>query len=342
MKRFTSALLALLMMVSIIPVAVSAETAPIVIDPNTAAIEGSLLEAEEVVYQVTLSGTGSLNVAVMGYSDGQVSIYPQGTDTLLENFSFYGDEAQPDTNMCNAILTAGTYLIKVSAVFFGDEGRYRLSTQFTPYAVNEIEPNIYDTAMPVAEKQVVTGAITLGDELDFFVINVPSKLSVEFTLKSYFNCSAYIYSKDLYKTYASLYTSGTLEQPATDKGTVILTKGTYYIKVDSSSTGMYQLSYKTKLIAPTFKNAKFKNKKKKAILKWSKVAGAKGYEVFRSKKSSTKGFKKIKTLKKTKLTTAMAPLYKRYYFKVRAYKTVNGKKVYSDFCDVFYIYTYRK
>ncbi|MBR1752268.1 MAG: C40 family peptidase [Ruminococcus sp.] len=66
-----------------------------------------------------------------------------------------------------------------------------------------------------------------------------------------------------------------------------------------------------------------------ATLKWKKVKGADGYRIACS---TTKSFKKVRyiTVKgKSKLTIKKLTGGKRYYFKVQAYKTVNGKKRYG-------------
>lgn len=70
---------------------------------------------------------------------------------------------------------------------------------------------------------------------------------------------------------------------------------------------------------------------RKIRVSWKKVSGANGYKVYRSTKKN-KGFKAVKTIKKAKTvkyTTGKLKKGKRYYFKVRAYRTVSGKKVYS-------------
>lgn len=75
---------------------------------------------------------------------------------------------------------------------------------------------------------------------------------------------------------------------------------------------------------------------KKATVTWKKVKGATGYEVYRSRKK-TSGYKKVATAKKAstvKFTSTKLTKNKTYYFKVRTYRTVNGKKVYSDFSKV--------
>ncbi len=85
------------------------------------------------------------------------------------------------------------------------------------------------------------------------------------------------------------------------------------------------------------KSFKAKNVKKKSVkLTWKKVSGANGYVIYRSTKKN-KGFKKIKTITKAKTvkyTNKKLKKGKTYYFKIRAYKTVNGKKVYSKYTSV--------
>ena len=68
-------------------------------------------------------------------------------------------------------------------------------------------------------------------------------------------------------------------------------------------------------------------------LSWQKVKGAERYQIYKAT-SKNGTYKKISTTKKlsslyTGLTTG-----KRYYYKVRAYRTVNGKKVYSGFTNI--------
>lgn len=72
---------------------------------------------------------------------------------------------------------------------------------------------------------------------------------------------------------------------------------------------------------------------KKIKLKLKKVSGAKGYRI---KYSTSKKFKKakIKTIKKTSATLKKIKTTKAYYIKARAYKVVNGKKVWGNWSKV--------
>ncbi len=78
-----------------------------------------------------------------------------------------------------------------------------------------------------------------------------------------------------------------------------------------------------------------KASKKYVKVSWNKVSGADGYRVYRST-SKTSGFSKIKTVKSgaTISCKKKTTRYKKYYYKVRAYKTVNGKKVWGKYSAV--------
>lgn len=73
--------------------------------------------------------------------------------------------------------------------------------------------------------------------------------------------------------------------------------------------------------------------KKKILVSWKRINGVSGYEIYRSSKKA-KGYKKIRTAGRvsiTSYTNKSLTRKKRYYYKVRAYKNVNGRKVYSSY-----------
>ena len=68
---------------------------------------------------------------------------------------------------------------------------------------------------------------------------------------------------------------------------------------------------------------------------WKKIAGASGYTVYIATDKST--YKKVKTITKGSTISYTKTKLKKghtYKFKIRAYKTVNGKKVYSNYSSV--------
>lgn len=71
-------------------------------------------------------------------------------------------------------------------------------------------------------------------------------------------------------------------------------------------------------------------------LTWKRVKDCTGYEIHMSKKKNT-GYKKTATIRKPGKVTCTRKKLKRkktWYFKVRAYKTVNGNTCYGDFSNV--------
>lgn len=80
-------------------------------------------------------------------------------------------------------------------------------------------------------------------------------------------------------------------------------------------------------------NVKLSSQKNAVTIRLGKVKGAQGYEVYCSTKKN-KGFKKITTTKKTSYKNSKLTSGKIYYYKVRAYRKVNGKRVYSSYSKV--------
>lgn len=71
-------------------------------------------------------------------------------------------------------------------------------------------------------------------------------------------------------------------------------------------------------------------------LKWAKVPGANRYQIYRST-SATAGFKRIKTISSgstTSYSDKNTKFNKTYYYKIRAYRTENGKTYYGQWSTV--------
>ncbi|MDY4736879.1 N-acetylmuramoyl-L-alanine amidase [Terrisporobacter sp.] len=121
--------------------------------------------------------------------------------------------------------------------------------------------------------------------------------------------------------------------------TKLATGKTYYYKVRAYRTvdkkRVYS-SYSSIVSAkPVLKTTSIKLTagSKKATIKWEKISGASGYEVYRATSKSGK-YSKIKTITKNSTVSyvnSSLTKNKTYYYKVRAYRTVNGKKIYSSY-----------
>ena len=87
-------------------------------------------------------------------------------------------------------------------------------------------------------------------------------------------------------------------------------------------------------VAPVVKPVQVKKVKVKVksesalIVSWGKVKDADGYEVYRRENNA---WVKVKTTTKTSYTNSKLTASTKYTYKVRAYKVVNGKKVYGAY-----------
>ena len=82
---------------------------------------------------------------------------------------------------------------------------------------------------------------------------------------------------------------------------------------------------------------KIKAAKKAVSVEWKKVSGVKGYQIQVATDKKFKKNKKTVTVKKqktTKTTVKKLKAKKKYYVRMRTYKIVNGKKVYSSWSKV--------
>jgi fibronectin type 3 domain-containing protein len=116
---------------------------------------------------------------------------------------------------------------------------------------------------------------------------------------------------------------------------------TYYYKIRQYRTinggkvyGELSDYVKAKPVPKAVKIKKLKASKGKITITWKKQAKAYGYEIYRSTKASAKG-SKIASVKGTVkyIDTKKIKKKKTYYYRVRAYQLVKGKKVYGAYSE---------
>ncbi len=153
-----------------------------------------------------------------------------------------------------------------------------------------------------------------------------------------------------YAVYRSTSKDGkyTLRKTITSKNTIeftdtgLDTNTTYYYKVrayrmiaDQKKYGSYSeiVCAKSVLSKTTITVS---SKSKKATIKWNKVLGASGYKVYSATSSNgTYSLKKtITSINTLSYTNTNLVSGKTYYYKVRAYRNVNGKVVYGPYSAV--------
>lgn len=159
---------------------------------------------------------------------------------------------------------------------------------------------------------------------------------------------------DGYQIYRSMSKKGTYKKIAdianveqtylVDKN--LSTGKTYYYKIYNYKIveGEKVISNPSSIISvtPSIKMSTLKVKKANLttiLISWGKVDGASGYEIYQSTGKSRK-YKKVGTINKkngTSFSNNKLQKNKEYKFKVRAYRLVNSKKVYSKFSPSIYV-----
>lgn len=171
---------------------------------------------------------------------------------------------------------------------------------------------------------------------------------VKLTVKTYYSAS-FVEETDFF------FDPGPLGDNAAYRSVSVIVKGTKQdeIKDSKPATKPSESATTPSTTQPTTKPSTTKNTetvkpkktsikklskgKKKFTVTWAKVSGVKGYQI---QYSSDKKFKKnnksvtVTKQKTTKATVKKLKAKKKYYVRVRTYKTVNGKKIYSSWSKV--------
>lgn len=171
---------------------------------------------------------------------------------------------------------------------------------------------------------------------------------VKLTVKTYYSAS-FVEETDFF------FDPGPLGDNAAYRSVSVMVKGTKQDEVKDSKpatkpsepattpsttqpTTKLSTTKNTETVKPKKTSIKKLSKgKKKFTVTWAKVSGVKGYQI---QYSSDKKFKKnnksvtVTKQKKTKATVKKLKSKKKYYVRVRTYKTVNGKKIYSPWSKV--------
>lgn len=175
----------------------------------------------------------------------------------------------------------------------------------------------------------------------------PSKPTVSISNISY-NTVTLKWKKSIgatgYKIYRASSKNGTYKRIKTItksttlsyKNTGLTTGKTYYYKVrpyrKAESTTRYgsYSSVKSCKVLPAKPSISSTAGKRAITVRWNKISGASGYVLYRASKSNG-NYKKVTSLKSSRSSYTNTGLKKgtRYYYKIRAYRTVNGKKIYS-------------
>lgn len=138
------------------------------------------------------------------------------------------------------------------------------------------------------------------------------------------------------------YTDGGFKHVSTGKLNAMATEQGYYalaayFRFTGGKTSLYDMSDTGTAAPVTLAKAKLasvKSVSKKTVkITWNKVKTAKGYQIKYSTKKNMTG---AKTVSSTALSKKITKLQsgKKYYFKVRAYKTADGSRIYGGWSSI--------
>lgn len=201
-------------------------------------------------------------------------------------------------------------------IFTVSSGTYQKEQKVGIYSLTS-NVNIYYMVKPCTEEEM--GENGYVDFEQFKAYTVPITVTESSIIYAYANCenannSPVVSSKIIIS-----------------KGTVTIPSGT-----DNQNNAPATNVSNIKLSRPSLKSAK-NLKGRKVQLTWKKVKNASGYQITYALNSRfTKRKKTIKASKAsaTKKVISKLKKNKKYYFKVRAYKKVNGANIYSDYSKV--------
>lgn len=148
-----------------------------------------------------------------------------------------------------------------------------------------------------------------------------------------------------YAIYRATSSKGTFSYVTTTtatsyKNTNLSTGKSYYYKIKAYRTignvKVYSnysstIASKPVLTVPTW--LKMSSSYNSITINWNKVSGASGYSIYRAS-SSSGSYSQMKTTSSATMSDSGLNSGTTYYYKVRAYRTVNGSKIYSNYSSV--------
>lgn len=324
------------------------------IRPNITVTYGNLILSEGVDYDVTYQnnteiGTATVGVTGLGQYAGIINlstsfdIVPAQVSDLNYS-SATADKAELSWSTVNG---ATGYIVQTIK-----NGKWTNSGTYTANSgtVSGLMPGCYNPVR-VAAYTTVAGKNYIGGYCDYIKVKtligaVNPKVSayansyITLTWDKQDASNGYeVYKYNSSSKKYELYKTITNANTNTCKVTGLSANKKYYFRVRTYQNDNGKKTYAsfgstvsqyTSVAKPSLKSAK-SSSKKKIKASWAKVSGASGYQVMWSTYSNFSSNYKTKSvtskyLSKT-VTTAQSKKY--YYVRVRAYKTVSGKKVYS-------------
>ena len=244
-------------------------------------------------------------------------------ESAFDGTAYYNDISNWENN---EVLYIGNHLIKVKTTIRGD------------YSIKENTICIADSAFGGCDNltsvTIPNSVTSIGDHA--FGYNFAGERVKGFTIYGTLGTEAERYANDNGFTFMDVASKPS--EPSTEPTTQPTTQPTPQPSVPATQPEQTtQAQSKPAQKSKSTKIKKVKGSKKAIAVQWVKTKGVKGYQI---QVATNKKFKKnkktvnIKKQKTTKTTVKKLKAKKKYYVRIRTYKIVNGKKVYSSWSKV--------
>ena len=267
-------------------------------------------------------------------------------DSAFEGTAYYNDISNWENN---EVLYIGNHLIKVKTTIRGDYsikenticiadsafgGCDNLTSVTIPDSVTSIGDEAFHYCESLTSVTIPNSVTSIGDHA--FGYNFAGERVKGFTIYGTLGTEAERYANDNGFTFMDVASKPS--EPSTEPTTQPTTQPTPQPSVPATQPEQTtQAQSKPAQKSKSTKIKKVKGSKKAIAVQWVKTKGVKGYQVQVATDKKFKKNKKTVTIKKqktTKTTVKKLKAKKKYYVRIRTYKIVNGKKVYSSWSKV--------
>ena len=233
--------------------------------------------------------------------------------------------------------TRTSYTIPNSVTSIGSHAFYdcnNLTSVTIPNSVTSIGGYAFYSCDNLTSITIPNSVTSIGDHA--FGYNFAGERVKGFTIYGTLGTEAERYANDNGFTFMDVASKPS--EPSTEPTTQPTTQPTPQPSVPATQPEQTtQAQSKPAQKSKSTKIKKVKGSKKAIAVQWVKTKGVKGYQVQVATDKKFKKNKKTVTIKKqktTKTTVKKLKAKKKYYVRVRTYKIVNGKKVYSSWSKV--------
>lgn len=184
-------------------------------------------------YKIVVPADGKVQLKLMRYVGG-ICLYLYNGDFSKElksaNGWVSGTETSPETSTFDFELSQGTYYVKIKDTDY--VGKYKLNATYSSYQVTDGRAQSYNNPQSFSVGEQVVGALTYTDTEDWFKISINRDACYVLKSTSYINYLEYkLYNSDLSVEVSSKGNWGKENEPSVELDEVVLSAGTYYLKV---------------------------------------------------------------------------------------------------------------